>query len=526
MASHVCTLEVASRDLLQIYTKQNIRLLSSVRFSTPPSSTNQKTVGKQDIGEIKPFDEVPGPNELKTVFSSILAFVTGSIRKPWPEFAKFRKEYGPMWKQKIGSLALVTLCDPKDLEKVYQNEGKYPMRIPIQPWIQYRNYRGYSCGVVLHEGADWHRHRTVLNKRMMRPKEVASYNDTVNEVVTEMLNKVVRVRQSDNVVPDIENILFTWSLESACAIILNKKMNLLDDKPHPEAQEFIQAVHDLGETTNLLWMSLVPASIQQKLNTWIWKKHVKEWDIVFATAKKLIDGRMDEMTKRLLEKQENDEEDSDFLTYMVSQATLDAGEIYGNVTDLLAVAIDTTSNTTLWALYNLAKHPHVQNLLHEEVCRVVPRGETPTCKHINQMPYLRAVLKESMRLYPVITRNSRILDQDIVIRGYKIPAKTCLVGLTWLIGRDPQLFQDPLEFKPERWLKEEREHFYGTKSIPFGFGPRMCIGKRLAELKIHLALARISQQFSLEATTVVEPMMTVLMLPDRPLNLKFINRVP
>ncbi|XP_077994211.1 1,25-dihydroxyvitamin D(3) 24-hydroxylase, mitochondrial-like [Glandiceps talaboti] len=514
---------MASRTLIGKVAKQNYIQLALARVSS--TSTAQAQVGKHDIDEtkVKPFEEVPGPDTgfFRTIILSLQMVARGDLKKPWSMLAKFRQEYGPIWKQGFGSFTLVTMTDPVDVEKAFRNDGKYPMRLPFQPWVEYRNHRGHAFGVLLQEGADWHRHRSTLSKRMMRPKEVVSYNDTVNEVVTDMLNKVIRVRQSDNVVPDIENIIFSWALESACAIILDKKMNLLDDKPHPEAQEFIQAVHDMFGTT--IWLFLIPAPLQKKLNTRIWKKHVKAWDTIFATAKKLIDEKMNEITHKLPEDGESEEE-TDFITYMVSQGTLETAEIYGNVTDLLAAAVDTTSNTIIWSLYCLAKHPEVQKSLHEEVSRVVPRGEIPTHKHVNQMPYLKAILKESMRMYPTVVNNGRILENDIVIRGYNIPAKTGLIGSNWLMGRDPVLFEDPLEFKPERWIRDENEHFDGFRFLPFGFGPRMCIGKRLAELEIHLALARISQQFTLEATTDVEPMITTITQPDRPLNLKFMNR--
>ncbi|XP_077977218.1 1,25-dihydroxyvitamin D(3) 24-hydroxylase, mitochondrial-like [Glandiceps talaboti] len=509
---------MAGRNLLRNIVKQNYGLLATTRCS---STTIKHRI---EDSNVKPFKEVPGLELgfFRSIILSAIMIAKGSMKKPWSMMAEARQGFGPIWKQRLGDNVIVTLSDPKDVEHVLRNEGKYPMRMLTEPWTLYRDYRGYSYGVLLKEGADWHRHRSTLSKRMMRPKEVLSYNDTVNEVVTDMLNKVIRVRQSDNVVPDIEKIIFNWALESACAIILNKKMNLLDDKPHPEAQEFIQAVHDMFDTT--LWLLILPASIQKKWNTRTWKKHMKSWDIIFSTAKKMIDEKMNKETKELLENDKIDEQDYDLITFMASKETMDTGEIYGNATDLLAAAVDTTSNTLLWALYCLGKYPQVQNLLHEEVNRVVPRGEIPTHKHIDQMPYLRAVLKESMRLYPTVISVSRMLDKDIVLGGYNIPAKTGIMISNWLMGRDPELFEDPLEFKPERWIRDENEHFDGFRFLPFGYGPRMCIGKRLADLEINLAVARISQHFIIEAPNEVEPIMSTITQPDRPLNLRIINR--
>ncbi|XP_077994495.1 1,25-dihydroxyvitamin D(3) 24-hydroxylase, mitochondrial-like [Glandiceps talaboti] len=511
-------------SIFQGFAKRHCRLLPTAHFS----SASQEPVNKADSGQVKSFDELPGPG---TGFFGALVFVVRiftsgmkTIKDPSEMMKEIKKKYGPIWKQSIGALVTVNLSDPKDFEMVLRNEGKYPTRIPFQPWIQYRNYRGHPLGVLLHEGEDWHRNRAALSKRMLRPREVSSYNDAVTDVINDTLAKVIRDRKSNKIVQNLEDIVFKWSLESACAIILNKKMNLLDDKPHPEAQEFIQAVHDMFNTTT--WLFVIPSAFQQKVNSPIWRKHVRAWDVIFTTAKKLIDEKMGEVTQRTSEGEDIDEEETDFITYMASQGTLKPGEIYANATDLLAAAVDTTSNTFLWTLYCVAKHPEVQNSLYEEISRVVPTGKTPTYKDINQMPYLKAVLRETVRLYPPIATISRILDDDIIIRCYNIPAKTCIVGWTVLTGRDPELFKDPSEFRPERWLREEKEHFYGFKSLPFGYGPRMCMGKRLAELEIHLSLARISQQFILEATTDVFVKPTTILQPDRPLNLKFIDRIP
>ncbi|XP_070563110.1 1,25-dihydroxyvitamin D(3) 24-hydroxylase, mitochondrial-like [Ptychodera flava] len=190
------------------------------------------------------------------------AVLSGQLQKPWKLIHQFKRDYGPIWKQKLGSNNLVTLTDPKDFEFVLRNEGKYPRRVQIDPWLIHRQERNLGLGVLLHEGADWHRNRAALSKRMMRPREVATYSDTVNDVITDLVNSLVRGRSNygkDNIVPDIENTVFKWSLDSACSVILNKKLNLLDDKPHPEAQEFIQAVHDMFDS--LMWLFVFPVHL-------------------------------------------------------------------------------------------------------------------------------------------------------------------------------------------------------------------------------------------------------------------------
>ncbi|XP_070548934.1 1,25-dihydroxyvitamin D(3) 24-hydroxylase, mitochondrial-like [Ptychodera flava] len=519
-------------NTMSVVTRQNCRLkvLSIVRFrSTAVSQTNDDN-SSRIRKNIKPFHDIPGPKSsiVSLATSYIAAVASGELYKPWRTLTKLRQGYGPIWKQTFGSSEVVYLGDPTHFEIVLRNEGKYPKRTGLQPWLVHHEQRKLGRGVLLQDGPNWHRNRAALSKRMMRPREVASYTDAVNDVITELVKKVVRARdahKTDNIVPDIENIMFNWSLAAASAVIYDKTLHLLGDKPNLEARAFIQAVHDMFSTTARLLRGFVPIRIHQKLNSWLWKKHLRAWDTIYATANKFIDERMNDITKQLATG-EDIEEEADFITYMVMKGTLEVDELYANATELLIASVDTTSNSLLWVLYCLAKNPYVQESLFREIENAVPVGETPTYEHVNQMPYLKAILKETLRLYTPTVTISRVLNKDVVIGGYQIPAKTTCIGQTWLMSRDPEYFPDPLEFRPERWIRGENEHFYGFTLIPFGYGPRMCIGKRLAELQIHLALARLCRKFLLEYTTDVESKLTLVNTPDRPLNLKFIDRSP
>ncbi|XP_002730846.1 1,25-dihydroxyvitamin D(3) 24-hydroxylase, mitochondrial-like [Saccoglossus kowalevskii] len=498
------------------------RLLTQIAVRSSASNPQSLYETRKHNGSpVKPFEELPGTplGFFRNMVFNIRNVLNGEFNKPFNMLSRFKKEYGPIWRQQFGSIVFIMLTDVIDIEKVCRHEGKYPRRVEFSPWVLARSDLKEDMGVLLSEGADWHRNRVALSKRMLRPKQVATYTDPVNDVITDMLAKIERTRTSaneNNLVPDIENILFSWALDSACSVILSKKMGLLDDKPHPEAHRFIQSVHDVFSTTLLLFV--VPATIQKFLRTPIWRKHVTAWDNIFTTAKKLIDVRVDEIVKL------GATGDVDFLTYMVGRKSLSSSEIYADATELLMAAVDTTSSAFIWTLYNVARHPQVQEALYEEVNRVIPKGKIPTHEDINKLPYLKAILKETTRLYPPVVNVSRILETDIVVSGYNVPAGTALNMAIWMVARDPQYFDDPDKFKPERWLREENESFNGFKLLPFGFGPRMCIGKRLAELEIHLALARISQKYILESTTDVEATMTMLQIPDRPLNLRFIDR--
>ncbi|XP_077980639.1 1,25-dihydroxyvitamin D(3) 24-hydroxylase, mitochondrial-like [Glandiceps talaboti] len=479
-----------------------------------------------DKTSIKSFDEMPGESygPLGAIYYLYNIRKQGLFSRPWLLAKQGKEKFGPIFKSKIAGMPpIVMVCEPRDFEMVLRNEGKYPQRAELTPWILYRDSKGYEKGVLLSDGPKWHRNRSALSKRLLRPKHLSAYTDGLNDVVVDMVKKIVKTRQPDNIVPDIENICFNWATDSSWSIILDKRLHLLDDNPSKEAEGFIQAVHDVMGTSWMLFMT--PATLHKKFNTRYWRKHVAAWDVIFDTAKNLIDEQMDKLMKDSSgDGVEETETEMNFLRTIVAQEKLTVDEIYANTTDLMMAAVDTTSNAIMWTLYHLSKNQRVQQKLYEEVSQVLSRGETPTYQHICRMPYVKAVMKESMRLNPASANIPRVLQHDINIRGYTIPAETMILYPSMLNGRSEDYFDCPDEFLPERWLREEGQHFDGFRILPFGFGPRGCIGKRLAELEIHIALATISQRFILESTRDVGLKLRTVLVPDKPLNLKFINR--
>lgn len=131
-----------------------------------------------------------------------------------------------------------------------------------------------------------------------------------------------------------------------------------------------------------------------------------------------------------------------------------------------------------------------------------------TPENMKNMPYLRACLKESMRLYPIVIGTVRKIHKDIVLSGYQVPVNSTVSMISMFELRNPAQFEHPDKFMPERWLrgsKEEAEkcpittkthHPYAF--IPFGFGSRMCVGRRLAELEMETLISRILRNFKLE----------------------------
>lgn len=179
---------------------------------------------------------------------------------------------------------------------------------------------------------------------------------------------------------------------------------------------------------------------------------------------------------------------------------------------LLLTGHETTALTLVWTWYLLATHPAAESRLHEEIRQVLD-GAPPTLDLVRQMPYLDAVLAESLRLYPPGWSIGRTSVEAFELGGYQFPARTTVSMFQWVMHRDPRYFEAPDEFQPQRWLDGLAERIPTYAYFPFGGGPRRCIGQSFALTEAALVLATIAQRYRLELLddppVVPEPVITL-----------------
>lgn len=155
----------------------------------------------------------------------------------------------------------------------------------------------------------------------------------------------------------------------------------------------------------------------------------------------------------------------------------------------------------------MAKNPARQEKLRKEILLILPTKDTPlNAEKMKHLPYLRACMKEAHRMLPVVGGTVRATTQDFVIQGYQVPKGTWVAMAGALFMEDDNYFTKAKEFIPERWLKDDSHKIEGCKHakdthpfvyLPFGFGPRMCVGKRFAELEIATFIIRFVREFEI-----------------------------
>ncbi|KAH9509394.1 hypothetical protein Btru_045782 [Bulinus truncatus] len=201
-------------------------------------------------------------------------------------------------------------------------------------------------------------------------------------------------------------------------------------------------------------------------------------------------------------------------------------ELIGQSLLILFAGFETTATALQMCYYLLGRHPDVQNKLCEEIERVI-QSDCPTYEELSQLIYTEQVINETMRIYPPVSIATRVAAETKTYGNITIPKGAAVFIPIFSILKDPKHFPDPDKFDPERFNQENSSLRDPMAFMPFGYGPRQCIGMKMAylELKMALAMSLRKVQFELNDQTEPkkgeEPKITIVgfLVPDVPIRL-------
>ena len=212
--------------------------------------------------------------------------------------------------------------------------------------------------------------------------------------------------------------------------------------------------------------------------------------------------RMDRYFRELIARRRKQPGDATDLPSLLIAAGMSDDLIRDQLFTMFIAGHDTSAALLAWTLALLTSHPEHLARAHAEVDAALGQ-ESPTYAHARQLPYLDRVIKESLRLYPPIHLGSRIAATDISFREFRIRAGTRVLYSTYLTHRDPRYWPSSDVFEPDRFLPENTQGRPAYSYVPFGGGPRNCIGAAFAQLEARIALARLLQGFTFQPVGVV-----------------------
>ncbi|XP_056019487.1 ultra-long-chain fatty acid omega-hydroxylase-like [Ostrea edulis] len=249
------------------------------------------------------------------------------------------------------------------------------------------------------------------------------------------------------------------------------------------------------------------------------KKFKENCDYVHQVAEDIIDKRRQEIKNMDLSSNRY----LDFLDILLTARDEDGGcltrsEIRSEVDTFLFEGHDTTASAISWILYSLAEHPECQKKCQEEIDKVISETETGELewKDLGKLEYLTQCIKEGMRLHSPVPAISRINSQPIQVDGSEIPKGSIMLLLLYSLHHNPKVWgEDHMDFKPERFSRENNEKRDAYAFCPFSAGPRNCIGQNFAMSEERVVLATLLKRlsFTLDKTHKTEKVMAAVMRP-------------
>ncbi|CAA3015672.1 cytochrome P450 711A1 [Olea europaea subsp. europaea] len=430
-------------------------------------------------------------------------------------FSILAKRYGPIFRFHMGRQPLVIIADPELCREVgikkfkYINNRSIPSPIAASPLHQ--------KGLFFTRDSRWSTMRNAILS-VYQPSHLAKLVPTMQEFIESATNNLdgkqdfifseLSLKLATDVIGQAAfGVDFRLSKPKTGLDSVNKTNDQSDDN---EVQQFInqhiysttQLKMDLSGSISIILGLLVP--ILQEPFRQILKRIPGTVDWKVERTNKNLSCRLDGIVENRMK--EKDRGSKDFLSLILSarESQTVANNVFTSdyisaVTyEHLLAGSATTSFTLSTIIYLVAGHPEVEKKLLKEIDAFGPHDQMPTASDLqSKFPYIDQVIKEAMRVYTVSPLVARETSAPVSIGGYNLPKGTWVWLALGVLAKDPKNFPEPEKFKPERFdpncEEEKRRHPYAN--IPFGIGPRACIGQKFSLQEIKLSLIHLYRKY-------------------------------
>jgi cytochrome P450 len=402
--------------------------------------------------------------------------------------------YGDIFSLRVLGMPLIMVNHPDYVQRVLvDNHANYD-----KDSLLYRVVRPVlRDGLIGAVGGDsWHRQRRLMQPSFHRPN-VAVFASNMTDETDTMLDRWDRSVDDDGVVD------FTAELGHLALRIVTRTLFGADVGESTEAIEadFTVANQIMGAFFRFPFPPLSwPTPSHRRLRALIGN----------------LDAFIDELVRQRADRTESRHDLLSVLGAAVDQDTgyrMTAEQLHHEVLNIMVGGYETTTHTLGWMFYQVARNPEVLQRIQEEADAVLG-GRPPTFDDLLSLPYSRRVVDETLRMNSAAWQTMRHAIDDDVIGGHHIPAGSGIYINILTLHRHPEYWPDPDTFDPDRFLPAAIAGRPRNSYLPFGLGPRNCIGKHFALTELHLVLVMILQRYDLRlpagVTTIpMQPMVTL-----------------
>lgn len=413
---------------------------------------------------------------------------------PHQSLYRLSQIYGPLMHLRLGSVATLVASSPDMAKEILQNQD---LTFASRPRTAAGIYTVYNCSDIAWSpyGPYWRQIRQICVMDLLNSRRMEDFKPIRVEEKILLVRSIWEDSISGHEIPVLSKLM-TYSNNVISKMALGKPFSQLATVCKDPSVNIVKLFNELLHLNGqfvvgdflpyLQWMDL--QGYVRKM-----KRVAREFD---GALQEIVDDRREARKK-------TDQSDvrPDFLDLLLQLASQDS-QITDNcikalLADMFSAATDTSAMTTEWALAELLRDPKIMRKLQAEMDSVIGRERLMQESDIHQLPYLQAVVKETMRLHPtgplLIPHES---TKPCTVGGFEIPEKTRALVNVWAIGRDADAWEKPLRFWPERFMGSnvdvKGKHF---QLLPFGAGRRGCPGLNLGLVNVQIGVGSLVHAF-------------------------------
>ena len=451
----------------------------------------------------------PGPTGYPLV--GMLPFIERDFHL---ELFDFSKSFGKIFSMKMGNQLIVVLSDHKLIKAAF-GKSDYSFR----PKTEFGNIlggygkfkthtnetfakAGLTLGIINAEGQLWKNNRRFLHQQKFGMKHLGMGSEIMESRVMQevyyLLNSIIDKKTNPLNPAPIINCAISNVI---CSIIMSTRF-------HHDDEKFKRFMHLFDEGFRLFQLTgamvFIPAL-----------KHLPGTSKALKTLKENRDEMLEfvrfivnEHKVNLDSENPKDLVDSYLIEMESAKKAGNLDQVFDKdperqleqiILDLFSAGVETLKTTLQWAILFMIHNPEVQKRVQEEIGSVVDGDRLPCMDDMTQLPYTRATIYEVMRRVTVVPMGTtHATERTVELEGHIIPKDTHVIPLLHGVHMDPDVWEDPEKFSPERFLTEEGKLYKPKHFMPFGAGQRMCLGDKIAEMELQLFFTSLMHVFDIE----------------------------
>ncbi|CAE6429552.1 unnamed protein product [Rhizoctonia solani] len=425
-------------------------------------------------------------------------------------------EYGNLWNLGLFGQDQIMTIEPEAVKAILSTDFNSYEKGPD---VHGRVFSVLGNGIFNSDGNTWKFHRSMSRPYFTRDR-ISHFDNFARHADVAISQLLSRLAEPSHPAVDFQDLASRFTLDSGTEFLfgrdacsLNASLPYPHEEPSDDSASFAAAfgraqghvMHRFGLAMFWPWMEL------------FWDRTAEDMKIINAYVTPILRKRLDKhaMNPDIESKPTNEgnQDTGDTLLDHLVNFTQDESVIRDEIINILVAARDTTATTLTFAVYILAENPVIMTRLRDEITKRLG-SSNPTPDDLKEMKYLRAVLNETLRLFPAVPVNLRAAAKSTVLKlngkQYYIPAGTSMTWSTLMMHRRKDLWgPDADKFDPDRWL-DDRLKKYVTPNpfifLPFNAGPRICIGQQFAYNEASFFLCRLLQRIeSIELAPEAHP---------------------